>query len=206
MRAHTTAPHVNACGVVHTCIARYTQRNARFRAFGLSVPAMREVALEQHLSRECNSLGGWALKLVCPGNAGVPDRLVVLPGGIVGFLELKAPGERPRPLQVRQMERLGRLGATVGWTDSHEGVNAWLAALAARPRQASLVTSPLFQAGKEHGAWLAGQETEALRSRLDQAEREARALSAAMTEQLLAAEARAEAAEGALRALQEAAE
>lgn len=110
---------------------------------------MREVALEQHLSRESDRRGGWALKLVCPGNAGVPDRLVVLPAcecptcgrkADIGMLELKAPGERPRSLQLRQMERLTRLGAPVGWADSHSGVGAWLVALAApgeRARRAS---------------------------------------------------------------------
>lgn len=92
---------------------------------------MREVTVEQHLLRQVERQGGYALKLVCPGNAGVPDRLIVLPG-LVGFCELKAPGQRPRSLQLRWLERLQGLGHPAGWADSHAGVDAFLAALAAR--------------------------------------------------------------------------
>jgi hypothetical protein len=65
----------------------------------------------------------------------VPDRLILIPGGFVGALELKAPGQRPRSLQLRQIERLSSLGLQSGWTDSHEGVDRWLAALLARRLQ-----------------------------------------------------------------------
>ena len=41
---------------------------------------------------------GIALKLVCPSFAGMPDRLILLPDGHIGFAELKAPGKKPRPL------------------------------------------------------------------------------------------------------------
>lgn len=49
-------------------------------------------------------------KLSSPGTAGVPDRLVLLPGGRVGFVECKTTGAKPRPQQVRRLEQLARLG------------------------------------------------------------------------------------------------
>lgn len=92
---------------------------------------MREVVLEQYLTGKVERLGGLAWKFVSPGNSGVPDRLIVLPGGVCGFYELKAPGQKPRSLQHRQMGRLEELGVPVGWGSSHAGVDAFLAALVA---------------------------------------------------------------------------
>ena len=101
-------------------------------------PAMRESELERGLAQIVLGMGGVALKFVSPGNAGVPDRLVVVPGarcsacgraGHVGLIELKAPGRRPRPLQERWLGRLGALGVPVGWADSREGVDRWLEGL-----------------------------------------------------------------------------
>ncbi len=74
---------------------------------------MSEKAIEAYLRDRVKAWGGIAYKFVSPGNAGVPDRLVLLPGGHVVFVELKAPGKTSTPLQVRQQERIGRLGFTV---------------------------------------------------------------------------------------------
>ena len=52
-------------------------------------------------------------KLVCPGFDGMPDRLVLLPDGNVGFVEVKAPGQKPRPLQVSRHKLLMSLGLQV---------------------------------------------------------------------------------------------
>ena len=57
--------------------------------------------------------GGIAPKLVCPGFDGMPDRLVLLPRGKIGFVEVKAPGKEPRPLQVARHGLLRRLGFKV---------------------------------------------------------------------------------------------
>lgn len=95
---------------------------------------MREKDIESHLTRRVAALGGLAWKLVSPGTAGVPDRIVVVPtpqGATIGFLELKAPGEQLRPLQLERLETLTKLGAPAGWASSFAGVDAFLAALVA---------------------------------------------------------------------------
>ena len=61
---------------------------------------MREKIIEQLLAKVVKSSGGIAPKLVSPGFDGMPDRLVLLPGGKIGFVEVKVPGKEPRPLQV----------------------------------------------------------------------------------------------------------
>ena len=72
---------------------------------------MKESEIEARLVRGVKALGGVAYKFVSPGNVGVPDRVVVLPGGRVIFVELKAEGGRLSPMQRQQLARLRRLGA-----------------------------------------------------------------------------------------------
>lgn len=93
---------------------------------------MKENLIERYLVAEARARGGLALKWTSPGSAGVPDRLVLLPGGRLGALELKAPGQRLRPLQEVWQERLQALGLPVGWADGTEGVDAFLARLEGR--------------------------------------------------------------------------
>lgn len=88
---------------------------------------MRESKLEARLVRGVKALGGVAYKFVSPGNVGVPDRLVVLPGGVVAFVELKAEGGRLSPMQGRQISRLRDLGADVTVVRGAEGVERYLA-------------------------------------------------------------------------------
>ena len=71
---------------------------------------MREKEVEQSLRKAVLKRGGLCLKFISPGWSGAPDRLVLLPGGRMGFVELKAPGKKPRPLQVARMRILRRLG------------------------------------------------------------------------------------------------
>ncbi len=71
---------------------------------------MREKAIEQRLVREVKARGGICPKWVSPGYAGVPDRLVFLPGRHFGLVEVKAPGEKPRALQVSRHRGLEKLG------------------------------------------------------------------------------------------------
>ena len=57
---------------------------------------MRENAVERTLRNEIKRQGGWCLKFVSPGTAGVPDRICLLPGRVIAFVELKAPGKAVR--------------------------------------------------------------------------------------------------------------
>ena len=74
---------------------------------------MIEKQIENKLTMSVKKNGGIALKLVCPSFAGMPDRLVLLPDGYIAFVELKAPGKKPRPLQVSRHGLLRHLGFKV---------------------------------------------------------------------------------------------
>ena len=74
---------------------------------------MREKTIEQALVKAVKAYGGIALKLVSPGFAGMPDRLVLIPGGKIGFVEVKAPEQKPRALQISRHEQLRQLGFKV---------------------------------------------------------------------------------------------
>lgn len=71
---------------------------------------MTEKQIEQKLAKRVKALGGIALKLNPLGMDGIPDRLILLPKGIAFFVETKAPGKKPRALQVNRMKQLERLG------------------------------------------------------------------------------------------------
>ncbi|WP_088546861.1 VRR-NUC domain-containing protein [Escherichia coli] len=73
----------------------------------------RESLIEKHLVAEVKKAGGVAFKFVSPGHRSVPDRIVLLPGGRIVFVECKAPGKPPRADQLREHERLRALGFTV---------------------------------------------------------------------------------------------
>jgi DsbC/DsbD-like thiol-disulfide interchange protein len=88
---------------------------------------MLEKRIEQRLMHRAKEAGGMAIKWTAPGTAGVPDRIVFLPGGAVIFVELKAPGRWPTALQVRIQQMLRDLGADVRVIDSLEGVDALFA-------------------------------------------------------------------------------
>ena len=81
---------------------------------------MRETAVEKHLTTEAKKRGGMSVKFVSPGLDGVPDRLVLLPGGKLAFVELKAPGKKMRSLQVHRAKQLIALGFRVYCADRKE--------------------------------------------------------------------------------------
>lgn len=78
---------------------------------------MLEQTIEQTLVRETKKAGGIAPKFTSPGTAGMPDRIIILPKGRICFVELKRPGQKPRPIQIRQMDRLTQLGCMVRTID-----------------------------------------------------------------------------------------
>ena len=69
-----------------------------------------EKDIEKRLVREVKKLGGLCLKWVSPGNSGVPDRIVLMPGGKAIFVELKRPGGREGALQRYWRANLRALG------------------------------------------------------------------------------------------------
>lgn len=87
---------------------------------------MTEKYIEQKLVKAVKELGGIAPKFVSPGLDGVPDRIVLLPMGRMAFVELKAPGNKMRPLQVRRKRQLEALGFLVYCVDSVEQIGGVL--------------------------------------------------------------------------------
>jgi hypothetical protein len=97
---------------------------------------MRERDIECHLVKWIKALGGEVRKVQWVGRRGAPDRLVMLPRGRASsgsfsacstlWVELKAPGVKPEPHQIREHERMRKMGQIVAVIDSIEGVEELL--------------------------------------------------------------------------------
>ena len=87
---------------------------------------MREKDIEKELAARTRAMGGIAPKFTAPGFDGMPDRLVLLPGGRMGFVELKAPGKKQRALQMARHKLLRRLGFKVYVIDGIEQIDSVL--------------------------------------------------------------------------------
>ena len=87
---------------------------------------MKEKIIEQKLVKAVKDMGGIAPKFTSPGFDGMPDRIVLLPGGHIGFVEVKAPGEKPRPLQLARHGLLRRLGFKVFVLDDEQQIGGIL--------------------------------------------------------------------------------
>ena len=83
---------------------------------------MMEKETERKLVRAVKRVGGICPKFVSPGMDGMPDRMILLPGGKIGFVEVKAPGRKPRILQVRRHRQLRNLGFPVFILDDPEQI------------------------------------------------------------------------------------
>ena len=95
---------------------------------------MQEKEIEKYLIDKTAEMGGMALKFVSPGCTGVPDRVVILPGGKIGFLELKAPGKKPRKEQSHRIRQLRELGCKAWFADSRAEVDWFLSGLVGGPQ------------------------------------------------------------------------
>lgn len=84
---------------------------------------MRERDIEKYLVGQVKAHKGLCRKVVWVGQRGAPDRLVLLPGRPLVFVELKAPGKPLQPHQEREHKRLIDAGANVTTIDSFEGVD-----------------------------------------------------------------------------------
>lgn len=87
---------------------------------------MRESVIEKHLVKRVKELGGEVRKTAFIGHSGAPDRLVMLPGKRAMWVELKATGKVAEPHQLREHNRMRRLGELVEVIDSIEGVEGLL--------------------------------------------------------------------------------
>lgn len=78
-----------------------------------------EAAIEQRLKAGIEARGGLCLKLNPTAYRGIPDRMVLLPGGELIFIELKKPSGRLSRLQGHWRVMLERLGFEVLtlWSD-----------------------------------------------------------------------------------------
>lgn len=89
-----------------------------------------EKQIEQKLVTETRKKGGLAVKFVSPSFSGMPDRLVLLPHGVMGFVEVKAPGKKPRLLQVSRHAMLREMGFQVFVLDAMEDIPGLLQQIA----------------------------------------------------------------------------
>jgi hypothetical protein len=82
-----------------------------------------EARIEKALVEAARELGGLAIKIAPVSFVGLPDRLILLPGGRALFVEVKSPGQTPTPLQLWWLDKLQRLGFVADWIDSVEQVD-----------------------------------------------------------------------------------
>ena len=85
-----------------------------------------EKDIERFLIKAAKELGGLAIKTNATNHKGLPDRLILLPGGKVGFLEIKTTGNKPTKLQSFWLSVLTGLGFSATWADSKKQVTQFL--------------------------------------------------------------------------------
>jgi len=83
-----------------------------------------EKLIDKKLSKEVGKLGGWSIKLLASHITGLPDRVCLLPGGIMFFAEIKTTGKKPTLIQLSVHKKLRSLGFDVYVFDSSEKVKA----------------------------------------------------------------------------------
>ena len=87
----------------------------------------RELDIEKYLVKRVKDVGGQIRKAQWVGHVGAPDRRVMLPNRMPIWIELKAPGKKPEPHQVREHNRMRKLGELVEVIDSYEAVDNLIA-------------------------------------------------------------------------------
>ena len=105
----------------HTLPNRETYIETLFRLFHHTPQEIRPVlekAIEKALKTATEKAGGLCLKIDPTNMVGLPDRLIILPGGHTAFIELKQAGKTPRPIQKRRHQQLTALGIKVRTLDN----------------------------------------------------------------------------------------
>ena len=90
---------------------------------------MNEKLLERKLREAVKRMGGVALKLYSAYHTGLPDRLVLMPGGRASFVELKTTGKKPTPPQRKALAELRGMGFGAFVVDSPESLDKYLGTL-----------------------------------------------------------------------------
>ena len=90
---------------------------------------MLEKEIEKALVKKVKALGGLCIKFTSPSMMGIPDRIVLLPKGKLGFVELKRPGAKARPIQVKRIKDLEELGFKVFILDEKENIDEVIKAI-----------------------------------------------------------------------------
>lgn len=85
-----------------------------------------EKALEARLVKEIQERGGMCLKYTSQYHRGIPDRIVLMPGGCCYFAEMKSTGKKPTPLQERAIGQLREMAHLVAVIDSTEKLEDFL--------------------------------------------------------------------------------
>lgn len=88
-----------------------------------------ESSIERKLRNDVKKIGGWCIKIPALHIGGIPDRLCLIPMGRLVFVELKATGKEPRPLQLHIHKKLRKLGFRVEVIDSKLGVSEFIESL-----------------------------------------------------------------------------
>ena len=81
-----------------------------------------EKLIERKLVKLTAEAGGWCLKLLALHCAGLPDRICLMPGGKVFFVETKSTGDKPRKIQLLVHKKLRALGFKVYVIDKSEQI------------------------------------------------------------------------------------
>lgn len=84
---------------------------------------MLEKTIESKLVTRTKAIDGMCLKFTSPSLTGVPDRIILLPKGRIGFVEVKAKGKKPRPIQVKRIKQLRDLGFKVFVLDDEKDID-----------------------------------------------------------------------------------
>jgi len=82
--------------------------------------------IERAICEYAKRQGCYVRKFTSPANRSVPDRIIVAPGGAVGFLEIKREGEKPTKKQAHEIKLLQAIGATATWCDGVKGGRAFV--------------------------------------------------------------------------------
>lgn len=86
----------------------------------------KEKSREARLKKSVKEANGICLKYYNKGNTGWPDDVILLPGGVTWWVELKKPGKTAEPLQIERGKQLQALGHNYALLDTDEKLNTFI--------------------------------------------------------------------------------